>query len=345
MKKMTRTIGKTMILIMAVTIMTTSSKANDSERYINILDEPMPFGVKKFKDESTYEYDEYKDNVLECQNQNSSYVNTIKGQEVQNLLSKQSSNDKVTIDYTNSSEGYIMVQYTSETQNRIKVTIEGENGIRYIYNLVQKEWTIIPISEGSGLYTVTIYENFFGEQFSPIFKEEIDIMLSNEIIPFLTSNVYINFANAPKTIQKANELTRYALNDVEKISEIYNYVINNMTYDEEKAESAKPGYITNLDEILESKKGICLDYAVLIAGMLRSQNIPCKVVVGYAGDIYHAWISVYVEEKMTAICGNRSYDSEHWMRMDPTWASGNLNSANALLYINNPSNYHEKYCY
>ena len=41
-------------------------------------------------------------------------------------------------------------------------------------------------------------------------------MLSNEIIPFLTSNVYINFANAPKTIQKANELTRYALNDVEK---------------------------------------------------------------------------------------------------------------------------------
>ncbi len=25
------------------------------------------FGVKKFKDESTYEYDEYKDNVLECQ--------------------------------------------------------------------------------------------------------------------------------------------------------------------------------------------------------------------------------------------------------------------------------------
>ena len=132
---------------------------------------------------------------------------------------------------------------------------------------------------------------------------------------------------------------------LKKYRKIYNYVINNMTYDEEKAESVKPGYITNLDEILESKKGICLDYAVLIAGMLRSQNIPCKVVVGYAGDIYHAWISVYVEEKMTAICGNRSYDSEHWMRMDPTWASGNLNSANALLYINNPSNYHEKYCY
>ncbi len=30
-------------LIIAVTIMATSSKTNDSERYINILDEPMPF--------------------------------------------------------------------------------------------------------------------------------------------------------------------------------------------------------------------------------------------------------------------------------------------------------------
>ncbi len=57
----------------------------------------------------------------------------------------------------------------------------------------------------------------FGEQFSPIFKEEIDIMLSNEIIPFLTSNVYINFANALKRLfKKQNELTRYTLNDVLK---------------------------------------------------------------------------------------------------------------------------------
>ena len=66
-----------------------------------------------------------------------------------------------------------MVQYTSETQNRIKVTIEGENGIRYIYNLVQKEWTIIPISEGSGLYTVTIYENFLGNNLVQFLKKKL----------------------------------------------------------------------------------------------------------------------------------------------------------------------------
>ena len=39
---------------------------------------------------------------------------------------------------------------------------------------------------------------------------------------------------------------------------------------------------------LETKKGICFDYASLMALLLRSQNIPCKLVVGYAGVEYHA---------------------------------------------------------
>lgn len=345
MKKITRNMSKVMILIMAVTMMTASSRVNHYETDIKILDEPMPFGVKDFKDQCTDEQDVYVDNVFECINQNPSYLNNITGKEVQEIASIQISNDQAIIDYTNASEGYIMVQYTKQTQNRIKAIVEGENEIQYIYPIIKQQWNILPITEGSGTYKVTIYENLLEDKFYPVLKNEIDITLSNENVPFLTSNIYVNFANAPKTIQKANELTRDAKNDVEKISIIYSYVINNMIYDDEKAETVKYGYTTDLDEILESKKGICLDYAALIAGMLRSQNIPCKVVFGYAGDVYHAWISVYVEEKMTAICGNRSYDAERWMRMDPTWASGNLNSGYALSYINDPNNYQAKYCY
>ena len=33
-----------------------------------------------------------------------------------------------------------------------------------------------------------------------------------------------------------------------------------------------------------------------MTGMLRSQGIPSKLVVGYAGTAYHAWISVWTEE-------------------------------------------------
>ena len=30
--------------------------------------------------------------------------------------------------------------------------------------------------------------------------------------------------------------------------------------------------------------------------MLRSQRIPAKLEIGYSGDIYHAWISVYIKD-------------------------------------------------
>ena len=35
-----------------------------------------------------------------------------------------------------------------------------------------------------------------------------------------------------------------------------------------------------------------------MTAMLRSQNIPCKLVVGCAGTTYHAWIDVYVEAQV-----------------------------------------------
>lgn len=30
--------------------------------------------------------------------------------------------------------------------------------------------------------------------------------------------------------------------------------------------------------------------------MLRSQRIPTRLEVGYMGDVYHAWISIYTKE-------------------------------------------------
>ena len=49
------------------------------------------------------------------------------------------------------------------------------------------------------------------------------------------------------------------------------------------------------EDLLAQKKGICFDYAALMTAMLRSQDIPTKLVVGYTGNLYHAWINVYLE--------------------------------------------------
>ena len=94
------------------------------------------------------------------------------------------------------------------------------------------------------------------------------------------------------------------------------------------------GYLPDIDETLETGKGICFDYAALMTAMLRTQRIPTRLVVGYAGTLYHAWISVYIEG--TGWIDNIIYfDGTQWVRMDPTFAAAGEEAAKyvgCLLY-------------
>ena len=57
--------------------------------------------------------------------------------------------------------------------------------------------------------------------------------------------------------------------------------------------------------------GICYDYAVLFAAMLRSVDIPTKLSMGYKSDInyYHAWNQVYLNGKWVNI--DTTYDAAY----------------------------------
>ena len=72
-------------------------------------------------------------------------------------------------------------------------------------------------------------------------------------------------------------------------------------------------------------------------------DTPCKLVVGYAGDIYHAWISVWTEDNGW-VDGAIFFDGHAWKRMDPTFASSGHRSAEIMEYIEN-GNYTVKYLY
>ena len=94
------------------------------------------------------------------------------------------------------------------------------------------------------------------------------------------------------------------------------------------------GYLPKLDEVLAAQTGICFDYAALMTAMLRSQEVPCKLVVGYAGSVYHAWISVWTEENGW-IDGAIFFDGNTWMRMDPTFASSGEGDPEIMNFIQN----------
>ena len=159
-------------------------------------------------------------------------------------------------------------------------------------------------------------------------------------------NQYVDYANATNTVAQAQKLVTDAgaSEPLAKVKVIYEYVVNNLTYDTAKAQSVQSGYLPVLDDVLAAKKGICFDYAALMTGMLRSQDVPCKLVVGYAGEAYHAWVSVWTKETGW-VDGAIYFDGTTWHRMDPTFASSGKSSSSIMQYIGDGSNYTTKYIY
>lgn len=252
-------------------------------------------------------------------------------------------NAKAVIDYSNTADGYVMVQYTASTTKRLKVQVKG-HATTYTYNLTQGEWTVFPLSDGNGSYQIKVFENTTGNKYSLTLSVTQDVTLKDEFAPFIRPNQYVNYTAESSCVAKAAELTREKTTCVEKVAAIYDYVIHTLTYDTEKAATVVSGYLPDLDAVMEAKKGICFDYAALMTGMLRSQGIPCKLVIGYAGTVYHAWISVWSEE--TGWIDSAIYfDGTAWQRMDPTYASTGGQSAEIMAYIADGQNYTVKYLY
>lgn len=251
--------------------------------------------------------------------------------------------NKAIIDYSNTSDGYVMVKFTASTTKRLKTQVQGPT-TTYTYNIKQGEWTVFPLSDGNGNYQFKVYENISGSKYTLVASVSQKVTLKDEFAPFIRPNQFVNYDAASKTVAKAQELTKDMTDPLKKVEAVYDFVLHNLTYDKEKAATATSGYLPVLDSVLESKKGICFDYAALMTGMLRSQGIPCKLVIGYAGTVYHAWISVW-SETTGWIEGAVYFNGTAWQRMDPTYASTGQQSEEIMKFIGDGTNYTVKYLY
>ena len=254
-------------------------------------------------------------------------------------------NSKATVDASNLPLGFVSVSYTGGKDVRIKVQITKTGGTTYTYNLNNKGTAeTFPLTEGDGKYTVKVFENTRGTKYAQAYSCSLDLKLTSEFSPFLYSNQYVNFSDDSRVVAKAAELTKGLTTDLDKVTEIYHYVINNITYDYQLAATVASGYLPDVDAVLESGKGICFDYAAVMSSMLRSQNIPCKLIVGYAGTVYHAWINVYIDG-VGWVDHLIYFNGEDWSMMDPTFVSNGKNNPAVLKYVGDGTNYTEKYAY
>lgn len=257
-------------------------------------------------------------------------------------------NDYALIDASNSSKGYIMVKLKEAMEGNFKVTVTAvdSGASKYTFSLANDgSYDVIPLTEGSGTYKVSILKQTSANKGAVVYREEFPVSISDEFSVFLTPTQYCTYDRSSECVTLASTLTA-GMTELQKIEAIYTYVTDNIAY-VSTAENAANGYTPYPDRTLRNKSGICFDYASLMAAMLRSQKLPTKVVVGYAGDIYHAWISVYVKGSGW-IDGIISFDGYKWNRMDPTFAAGARDDADyreLIDYISNNKNYNAIYQY
>ncbi len=246
------------------------------------------------------------------------------------------SNDVAVIDYSHMSDGYVCANYTG-TCPKVKLRITGPDTVVYTYDLHGGGYETFPLSSGDGYYDVTIYENISGTNYATCLYADLEVQITDAFSPFLYPNQYVNFTADSKVVAKGQELAEGASSDLEVITRVYDYITQNITYDYDKASDPPTGYTADVDSILTSGTGICLDYAAVMASMLRSQRIPTRLEVGYAQDAYHAWISVYTADTGW-LNGIIEFDGNVWTLVDPTFGA-NTDDKTLKKFIGDGSNY------
>ena len=228
-------------------------------------------------------------------------------------------NEAAEIDISNTSQGYIGIRYLGNNRKvKLQLTKDAET---YTYNIQKKKsFSIFPLSLGNGTYTIGIFENISTNQYSQACSETIEVKLEDENLPFLYPNEYVSYTRNSPVIRLSNQITEGSGDELEKVEKVFDYVTSTIDYDYELAENIPLEYIPDIEQVLKEKTGICFDYASVMSAMLRIQGIPTRLVIGYAGDVYHAWISVYVEDKGW-VDGIIRFDGESWTLMDPTTAA------------------------
>lgn len=210
------------------------------------------------------------------------------------------------------SAGIIIVDYESTSGADVKVRI-AKGSEYYTYDMTG--YNRFPLQMGDGTYEVMILEQVTDTRYRLVEKQSVSFQQGEgEQTVYLQSIQNIQWDESSEAVHKAAELVEQAESEQEKLNAIYDFVIQHVAYDEEKARAVTSGYIPSVSDTYEDQQGICYDYAALMAAMLRSAGIPTKLMMGYTEQIegYHAWNEVYMDDE--------------WVIIDPTLDAAYANS-------------------
>lgn len=211
--------------------------------------------------------------------------------------------------------GYIdrSAPYAKETTHMIASIRKGKNKATYFlpvknYQFDDRIW----LRFGPGNYDVRLYvpeitgENRDYFRFFTVARFEVNSVADRDLRYLLPSGGIES--DHPDIRKLSKQILRHASTPREKARAIYEYVARTMTYDMDKYRNNEFHWSDSALKSLRTKKGVCQDYVFLTIALLRSADLPSRLVEGKAGGQRHAWVEVRVDGR--------------WLAMDPTWGSG-----------------------
>ena len=203
------------------------------------------------------------------------------------------SRQNAAVDYSNASQGYVMVRYSGTAKIKVLIYFNGSSSF-YPYDLAGNgAYVALPLQSGSGSYRIRFMKNVSGNSYAELCSTAITTAVSG-FGCYLYPNQYVNYSRSSAAVTKAKSLCAKCSSNAEKVAAVNRFITTAVKYDYGKAKSVQAGYLPNVDSTLASGRGICFDYSALMAAMCRSQGIPTRLVVGNASVGYHAWNEVYL---------------------------------------------------
>ena len=231
------------------------------------------------------------------------------------LVSDEKPDEPICTDYAD--KGLLRICYQSEENTKIKLQVLKDDE-QIVYNL-KADGSIedFPLQYGSGEYTARIMQNVKGDDYIALESKTFTASISDQTQVFLHSIQNVNWDYDMLPIQEVRKIIAAALelaSDAELkdacADDLYKYVAKNISYDDNKVFDLEYDYVPDIEQTYRDGKGICYDYSSLLAAMLRSINIPTKLVKGYADynpTVYHAWNEVFLGGQWFVI--DVTYDS------------------------------------
>ncbi len=244
------------------------------------------------------------------------------------------------IDTSHLSEGYVAASAVNGA--RLKFQVQSGD-MSYNYDLPGDGTPIVcPLNMGDGSYRFRVMQNTSGSNYVEIAATTADVQLASEFEPYLRPNMFCSYTDDSACVQLARELAADAANEGDVVRAVYGWIRDNITYDTNKAAELADatGYVPDPDATLDTRMGICFDYASLAAAMFRSLGVPCKIVTGYVSPdgIYHAWNMIYIDGEWISV--EIRVDPNTWTRIDLTFAA-----AGAGATVGDGTDYTDRYVY